>query len=55
MLDTDALEAICLLTEDFTEAKAQELRLRFRSHLSRKKDTNSTPEGYTVVERAARR
>jgi hypothetical protein len=55
MLDTDALEAICLLTEDFTEATAQELRLRFRSLLSRRKDTNSTPEGYTVVDRAALR
>lgn len=51
LLDTDALEAICLLEKDFTESKAHEFKLRFRSHLSRKRDTNSTPEGYTVVDR----
>lgn len=55
MLDTEASEVICVLSEDFTEATAKKLRLRFRSHLSRKRDTNSTPEGYTVVDRAARR
>ncbi|MBM4012856.1 MAG: hypothetical protein FJ286_16075 [Planctomycetes bacterium] len=54
MLDPAAAEVICLLSEDFTEAKAKELRLSFRSHLSRKRDTNSTPEGYTVVKRAGR-